>query len=369
MKEIKLFLGPQHPGMHGNTSVHMYVEGDIVKRSRLLPGMLHRGFEKTMENRTYMNNIGIIPRICVVEPDINEMVFAQAVEALADVEVPERAHYIRMIILEMARLSIHLMALGGIGGPTGLYTAMYYAQADRDKLLEIFEEITGHRIYHMYIVAGGVRKDLPEGVLGRLSAVMDYLEKRMPDYEDLIFNNKTILARIKDNILLPAEVVWELGVTGIGMRSSTGEAYDVRKVTPYARYDKVEFDVPTANYSDAYTRMRLKYQEIYQSIRIIRQCIDLMPEGPINVRVSRGSALKWTVPAGQVYSTVESSRGEYGYYMVSDGKDIHPYRVAVRGASFPQGTLGVEKYLPGHRIDDAPLWFDTMGVCSPEIDR
>ena len=369
MQEIKLFLGPQHPGMHGNASVHMFVEGDMILKSRLLPGMLHRGFEKSMENRTWMNNIGLIPRICVVEPDINEMVYAQAIEALAEVEVPERAHWIRMIILELARISIHLMALGGIGGPTGLYTAMYWAQADRDKILDIFEAITGHRVYHMYIIAGGVRQDLPEGIEDLILESLGDIESRLPEYEDLIFNNGTIQARIVDNILLPAEVVWELGVTGIGMRSATGEAYDVRKVTPYARYDQVDFVVPTATYSDAYTRMSLKLQEVYQSISIIRQCIKKMPEGPVNVRVSRGSALKWQVPAGQVYSTVESSRGEFGYYMVSDGEDIHPYRVAVRGASFPQGLLGVEKYLPGHRIDDAPLWFDTMGICSPEIDR
>lgn len=368
MKEVKLFLGPQHPGMHGNASVHMYVDGDIIKRSYLLPGMLHRGFEKSMERRSWMNNIALIPRICVVEPDINEMAFAMGVERLAKIEVPERAHWIRMIILEFARLSIHLMALGGIGGPTGLYTAMYWAQADRDLILNFFEEITGHRVYHMYIVAGGVRKDLPEGIEKRIIKFLDDLESRLPEYEDLIFRNGTILSRIKDNIMLPKEVAIELGVTGIGLRSCTGAEYDVRKVTPYARYDQVEFDVPTATYSDAYTRMRLKYEEMYQSIRIIRQCLDKMPEGPVRAKVADGSALRWKVPAGQVYCAVESSRGEFGYYITSTG-GTSPYRVAVRGASFPQGLLGVEKYLPGYRIDDAPLWFDTMGICSPEIDR
>ena len=368
MKELKLFLGPQHPGMHGNASVHVYVEGDVIKKSRLLPGMLHRGFEKSMERRTWMNNIGLIPRICVVEPDTNEAVFAMGVETLANVEVPERAHYIRMIILELARMSIHLMGLGGIGGPTGLYTAMYWAQADRDMILDLFEEITGHRIYHMYIVPGGVRKDLPVGIEKKILDFLNDFEKRIPEYDDLIFNNKTIIARTKDNIMLPAEVVWELGVTGVGMRSATGKPYDVRKVNPYARYDKVDFEVPVATYSDAYTRLKLKFQEVYQSMRIIRQCIDMMPSGKVRTKVASGSALRWRIPKGQVYSTVESNRGEYGYYIVSNG-ETKPYRVAVRGASFPQGLLGIEKYLPGTRIDDAPLWVDTMGVCSPEIDR
>lgn len=368
MKEVKLFLGPQHPGMHGNASLHLYVEGDMVEKSYLLPGMLHRGFEKSMERRTWMNNIALIPRICVPEPDINEMVFAMGVEKLAKVEIPERAHWIRMIILELARISIHLMALGGIGGPTGLYTAMYWAQADRDIILRIFEAITGHRVYHMYIVAGGVRKDLPEGIEEEILDFLADLESRLPEYEDLIFNNPTIQARIVDNILLPESVVRELGVTGIGMRSATGKPYDVRKVEPYARYDQVDFEVPVATYSDAYTRMKLKYLEVFQSIKIIRQCFEKMPSGPVRTKISEGNALRWKVPKGQVYAAVESSRGEYGYYMVSDG-GTSPYRVAVRGASYPQGLLGVEKYMPGTRIDDVPLWFDTMGVCSPEIDR
>lgn len=369
LKEVKLFLGPQHPGMHGNYSVHMYVDGDMIKRARPMPGMLHRGFEKLMERRHWIGNLALIPRICVVEPDINEMVYAMGVEALADIEVPERAHYIRMVILEMARIIIHLMSFGGIGGPTGLYTASYLATAERDNVLDLFEKITGGRVYHMYIVPGGVRKDLPKGMDQEILSYLDKLEKKLPEFRDLILKSPIMQTRTKDNIMLPEEVVWELGVTGIGMRSACGKAYDLRKVNPYARYDQVEFDVPVAEYSDALTRLNLKYQEILQSIRIVRQCFEKMPaDGPVRVAFSEGNALRWKVPAGQVYSAVESSRGEYGYFIVSDGSEM-PYRIAVRGASYPQGLLGVEKYLPGHRIDDAPLWMDTMGVCAPEIDR
>jgi NADH-quinone oxidoreductase subunit D len=220
----------------------------------------------------------------------------------------------------------------------------------------------------MYIVPGGVRKDLPESIENKIIEYLDYLEKRMPEYEDLILKNPMIQKRTKDEIMLPEEVVWELGVTGIGMRSATGKPYDIRKVDPYARYDQVEFDVPTATYSDAYTRLSIKYQEIFQSIRILRQVIDKMPEGEVRTKISRGNALRWKVPAGQVFSHIECARGEYGYYIVSDGGD-KPYRIAVRGASYPQGLLGVEKYLPGHRIEDAAIWLDTMGVCAPEIDR
>jgi NADH-quinone oxidoreductase subunit D len=222
-KELKLYLGPNHPGMHGNFSVHMYVEGDKIIKTRPLPGMLHRGFEKLMERRLWMNNLALIPRICVPEPDINEMVYAMGIEALGNIEIPERAHWIRMLILELARISNHLMSLGGIGGPTGLYTGPNWAMADRDLILDIFEEITGARVYHMYIVPGGVRKDLPEGIENKIIEYLDYLEKRMPEYEDLILKNPMIQKRTKDEIMLPEEVVWELGVTGIGMRSATGK--------------------------------------------------------------------------------------------------------------------------------------------------
>jgi len=368
MKEMKLFLGPQHPGMHGNASIHMYVDGDIIKKSFLLPGMLHRGFEKSMERHSWINNISLIPRVCVVEPDINEMAFAMGVEKLSKIKVPERAHYIRMIILELARLSIHLMAYGGLGSPTGLYTMMYHAHADRNTILNIFEKITGHRVYHMYIVPGGVRKDLPVGIEKDINAFLDDLESRYDEYRDIGINNPTVLARITDTIMLPAEVVWELGVTGIGMRSAVNKAYDLRKVMPYARYDQVEFDVPMSDYSDAKCRVDCKLQEVVQSIGIIRQCLAKMPEGDVKASLGRGQSMRLTVPKGHVYSAVESSRGEFGYYIVSNG-GTHPYRVGVRGASYPQGLLGIEKYLPGTRLDDAALWVDTMGVCSPEIDR
>lgn len=368
MKEMKLFLGPQHPGMHGNASVHMFVDGDIIKRSYLLPGMLHRGFEKQMEKKLWVNNISLIPRVCVPEPDINEMSFALAAEKILKLEVPERAHWIRMLILEMARISAHLMAYGGLGGPTGNYTLMYHAHVDRNYILDIFEKITGMRVYHQYIIIGGVRKDLPEGIETDIHHFVDDLESRLDEYRDLGIDNASIIKRIKDTILLPEEVVWELGVTGIGMRSAVNKPYDVRKVVPYARYDQVEFEVPVSDYSDARARLDIKLKEIQQSINIIRQVLEKMPEGPVRVKPARGQSMRWTVPKGYAYAPIESSRGEFGYYMVANGGTT-PWRVGVRGASYPQGLLGIEKYLPGTRIDDAALWVDTMGICSPEIDR
>ncbi|ACJ76121.1 NADH dehydrogenase subunit D [Thermosipho africanus H17ap60334] len=367
MGEVKLFFGPNHPGMHGNFSVHLYVEGDTVIRARPMPGFLHRGFEKLMERRLWYQNLALIPRICVPEPDINEVVYALAVEKLANVEVPERAQWIRMIVLELARIAVHLMSMAGIGGPIGLYTGPYWGVADRDRILDIFENLTGARIYHMYIIPGGVRKDMTPKVQDMIVKFLDYLESRLPEFENLIFKNRIVQTRLKGIALLDRETAFEMGVTGIGLRA-TGIPYDIRKIDPYLFYDKVEFEVPTATEGDAFSRVYLKFKEIPQSIRIIRQCLEKMPEGKINVPISEGNALRYRVPKGSVYVHIEASRGEYGYYVVSDGGE-KPYRIVVRGASYPQTLYGIEKYLPGTRIEDVPIWLDTMGVCSPEVDR
>lgn len=367
MKEFELFFGPNHPGMHGNFSVHLRVDGDTVVKAKPVPGFLHRGFEKLMERRLWIQNLALIPRICVPEPDINEMVYAMAVEKIAGIEVPEKAHWIRTLILELGRIAAHLFSIGGIGGATGLYTFPYWATADRDRVLDIFEHISGARIYHMYIIIGGVRKDLPEGIDSFIRETMDYLESRIPEYIDLVMKNRIIQTRLRGKLVLTREMCEEMCITGVGLRA-TGVDYDIRKYDPYAAYEWVEFDIPVGEDGDAFTRGYLKLLEIQQSIRIIRQVLDKMPKkGPVNVKLP-GNALKWRIPPGEAYAHVESSRGEYGYYVVSTGETT-PYRVHVRGASYPQGLYGIEKYLPGTRIEDVPLWLGTMDVCPPEIDR
>ncbi len=367
MAELKLFFGPNHPGMHGNFSVHMYVEGDTVVKANPVPGFLHRGFEKLMERRLWYQNLALIPRICVPEPDINEAVYAMGVEKLAKVDAPERANWIRMIVLELARIANHLWSFSGIGGPLGMYTSMYWGVADRDRVLDIFEALTGARIYHMYIIPGGVRKDLTPKIEEMINDLLNYLEDKLEEYENFILKNRVLHTRLKGIAKIDTETCLRIGVTGIGLRA-TGFAYDIRKIDPYLYYDKVQFEVPTATEGDAYARISLKPKEIRQSIRIIRQCLEKMPSGPVNTRFSEGNALRFKVPKGSVYVHVESTRGEYGYYIVSNGEE-KPYRIAVRGASYPQGTYGIVNFLPGTRIEDVPIWLDTMGVCAPEIDR
>ncbi|HQO06246.1 MAG TPA: NADH-quinone oxidoreductase subunit D, partial [Fervidobacterium sp.] len=197
MGEMKLFFGPNHPGLHGNFSVHMYVEGDTIIRARPVPGFLHRGFEKLMERRLWYQNLALIPRICVQEPDINEACYAMAIEKIAKVDVPERAQWIRMIVLELARIANHMWAFGGVGGPTGMYTSMYWSVADRDKVLDLFEELSGARIYHMYIIPGGVRKDFPPHFEEKLVKLLDYIEGRLPEYETFVLKNRILHTRLR----------------------------------------------------------------------------------------------------------------------------------------------------------------------------
>ncbi|HOH53891.1 MAG TPA: NADH-quinone oxidoreductase subunit D, partial [Fervidobacterium sp.] len=329
MGEMKLFFGPNHPGLHGNFSVHMYVEGDTIIRARPVPGFLHRGFEKLMERRLWYQNLALIPRICVQEPDINEACYAMAIEKIAKVDVPERAQWIRMIVLELARIANHMWAFGGVGGPTGMYTSMYWSVADRDKVLDLFEELSGARIYHMYIIPGGVRKDFPPHFEEKLVKLLDYIEGRLPEYETFVLKNRILHTRLRGIATIDTETCLKIGVTGIGLRA-TGVPYDIRKVAPYLFYDRVEFDVPTATEGDALARISLKPQEIRQSIRIIRQALEYMPSGPVNAKIADGNGLRIRVPKGMAYARVESTRGEYGYLVVSDGEE-KPYRVAVRG--------------------------------------
>lgn len=365
-KKYELFFGPNHPGMHGNFSYIMTVEGHNIVRIDPDPGLLHRGFEKLVENRMWMQNISLIPRICVPEPDINEAIYSIAVEKLMGIEAPERAQYIRTIVLELARITAFLMGLGGIGGATGMYTAPYWTLADRDYMLDLFEWLTGARIYHMYILPGGVRRDLPEGWLEKVEETMDYIQKRLYEYDKLIYNNPLIQKRLKGLGTITQEDAVKYGITGPNLRA-TGIKYDTRKAVPYAAYDKLEFDIPVQQDGDGLARAVQRREEFQISIDLVRQAIKMMPkEGP--VRVKMPNPLKFNVPKGDVYVKVESARGEHAYYMVSDGGK-NPYRMAVRGGSYTAGLVYAQKALKGMRIEDVALWMATMDICPPDFDR
>lgn len=364
-REYNLFIGPNHPGIEGNFALKLTLEGDIIVKARTDAGYLHRGFEKLMEQRLYMQNVAIVPRICVPDPDPNEENYARAIEAIAHIEVPRRAQFIRVMVLELSRIASHLFSFGGVAGALGLYTMPNWSISDRDRILELFEMLTGGRVYHIYIIPGGVRRDLPDGFVRRVRETLSYIESKLPEYDNLMFENKIVRKRATGIGVIPPEKALEWGVTGSNLRAA-GFAYDVRVDDPYEVYNELEFDIPIARESDVYARIAVRRREVVESIRIIRQVLDIMPQGPVWNK--QPNPLKWKIPAGDAYVRTESSKGEYAYYMVSDG-DVRPYRVHVRGASSTNGVHVLEKLLVGARIEDAAEIMFSLDACPPEVDR
>ena len=365
IKEVKLFVGPQHPGVTGNMSIEIDVEGDTINRAVTHVGYLHRAFEKLMEMRPYIQIPPLVCRICVPEPDTNEENFARGIEELAGIEVPERARWIRTLVLELSRLQMFIMWYGGMGGSMGLTTAPQLGVGDRDYVLDLFEELTGGRVYHIYIVPGGVRRDLPEGFEEKVEDVLSYLEKRMPMYDDLILGNAVFLRRIKEFPIIKKEWVDEMGLTGPVARGC-GYSYDVRKNSPYEAYDKLDFDVITEQGCDMLSIVKVRRREIDLSIKLIREIINKMPSGDFWNRIP--NPLTWKIPKGETYVKSEATRGEYGFYMVTDGTEM-PRRVHVRGPSYIHAITLLERILKGANISDVAPILVTLQICPPEIER
>jgi NADH-quinone oxidoreductase subunit D len=360
-----LFFGPNHPGMHGNFGYVLDMSGTEIISVRPNAGQLHRGFEKLMEQRGWLQNITLVPRICVMDPDPNEVAYCMAIERIMGVEIPERAKYLRTITLEMGRLTSYLLSIGGFGGALGHYTPMHWSTADRDLILDMFEWLTGGRVYHIYNIPGGVRSDAPEGFLKKLLEVMDVLEARLPDYDSILFENPIVHKRLKGLGYISKEDARITGLSGPNLRAS-GNAYDIRKDVPYAAYPYLDFDIITQEGGDALTRALQVRMEYEQTINLIRQAVRKISEGEVRTNLGLLGSLK--VPPGEAYEKVESSKGEFGYYIVSDG-GLNPYRVSVRGPSLPAGFLWAQKHLPTMKIDDVAVWMGTLGICPPDFDK
>jgi len=364
-RELELYFGPQHLGMVGNFSITLQVEGDKIVKASANPGYLHRGFEKLMEYRTWIQNFPMVCRINVIEPDSMEMVYAMAVEKLAGIGVPERANYIRTIVLELSRLASHLFGCWAYANMLGFDTVAQWAMYHRDLVLDLFEELTGGRVYHIYIWPGGVRRDLPEGFKDKVLNTLHTIGSCIPDYDAAFFNNRLFYKRAKNIGKITKEQAKRLGATGPVLRA-TGLKYDIRKIDPYAVYDKIDFEVPTREDGDAYSRIWVVRDEMIQSVHIIMQCFEKMPEGEVYNRIP--NPFKWKIPRGETYVRVESSRGELGLYLVSNGED-KPYRVHFRTPSYPHGLVILEKLLENASIADVGNIMISLYITAPEIDR
>ncbi|SDI84888.1 NADH-quinone oxidoreductase subunit D [Aliiruegeria lutimaris] len=365
-KYLKLWQGPNHPGITGNMSVELTVCGDEVVKGTTHVGYLHRGFEKLMERRTFIQVFPIVCRVCVPEPDFNEYCYAAAVEDLAGIEVPEYADWMRTLILEMGRFNSYMMFLGGIGGALGLGITGQWMTYLRDIMLDRFEELTGARIYHMFILPGGVRGHLPEGFEGRMEEVLDTAERYLADIDRVMFSNSVFKTRTQGVGYIDPALFEPYGVTGPNARAG-GVAKDLRKDSPYLVYDQLDFDVVTHTDSDIWARSNVRRQDVQVSIDLIRQILRKMPKtGPAMAKIP--NVLHWKIPRGETYIRGECSRGEYGYYLVSDGSG-YPRRINVRGPSYTHAMALLEHMIPGTNISDVAALMVSLHTYPPEIER
>jgi len=364
-RELELYFGPQHLGMVGNFSITLKVEGDRILKATANPGYLHRGFEKLMELRKWIQNFPMVCRINVIEPDSMEMVYSMGVEKLTGIEVPERADYVRSIYLELSRVASHLFGLWAYSNMLGFDTVAQWAMYHRDLVLDLFEELTGGRVYHIYLWPGGVRRDFPEGFKDKIVNTLHSIGGCVPDYDATFFNNRIFYQRSKGIGKVTRQEAKEMGATGQVLRA-TGMKYDVRKVEPYAAYDRVPWDVPTREDGDAYSRVWVIRDEMIESVHMIFKLLDDMPSGEVYNKVP--NPFKWNIPRGEAYVRCESSRGELGLYIVSNGED-KPYRVHFRTPSYPHGLIVLEKALQGASIADVGNIMISLYVVAPEIDR
>ena len=364
--EYELNFGPNHPGIEGNYAFKVKLNGDEVLEARADAGYLHRGFEKLMERRTFIQCFPIVCRICVPEPDFNEYCYAAAVEELAGLEIPEKANWIRTLILEMGRINSYLMYLGGQAGAFGQGVISQWTTYARDLMLDRFEELTGARIYHMFILPGGVRDDLPDGFNERMEETLREIESTLRDVHDTMFQNAVFKKRAIGLGYVDPALVDQYGITGPVARGA-GVAKDVRRDQPYLVYDQLDFEPAIAQASDVYARADVRRRDLLMSVDLIRQVLAKMPrKGPVMATLP--NVLHWKIPQGETYVRGECSRGEYGYYLVTDGSG-YPRRVNVRGPSYTHAMALLEKLIVNVNISDVAGLMVSLHTYPPEIER
>jgi len=365
-ERILLNLGPQHPSTHGVFRMVLALEGENVVGLEPEIGYLHRCHEKIGERNTYIMNMPFTDRLDYITSMSNNLGYALAVEKLMGLQVPERADYIRVIMAELTRVISHLIAVGFLFNDLGAYfTPALYGLRERELILDLFEAASGSRMMCNYMRFGGVMADLPAGWVERArDLVGNRLPKIMEDFENLLGGNEIFLGRARGVGVLTAAEAVAYSMAGPMLRAS-GVPYDLRRAAPYSIYDRFEFDVCTRPEGDVWARFRVRMDEIYQSIRILKQALDGIPEGPIMPPGKKQYQMK--VPAGEAYGRIEGPKGELGFFVVSDGK-ANPYRYHVRAPTFINLT-SLEKMSIGHKLADAVVILGAIDIVLGEVDR
>ena len=367
-KYVKVWHGPNHPGVTGNMSLELTLCGDEVVEAKTHVGYLHRGFEKIFERRTWMQCFPTVVRMCVPEPDSNEYNLAASMEELSNVEVPEYAQWMRTLVLEMARISNLLRLLPAHGGTMGLGLGVQWGVYLRDLILDRFEELTGARIYHMYIIPGGVRGKMPDEFKKRLISNLDDIDDFLIRLKRLVIDNAVFKKRSIGTGYINPSWVDKYGIVGPNARAA-GYKRDVRKDNPYLIYDQLDFEpyVDNEAASDIFSRTWVRFMDLKYGVEMIRQILDKMPnDGEILGKIP--NALNWKIPTGQTYVRSESSRGEYGFFAVADGSE-YPRRINLRGPSYTHAIALLEKLLVNANISDVSAIMVSLATCPPEIER
>ncbi len=382
-----LNMGPQHPSTHGVLRILLELDGETVISCQPDVGFLHTGVEKNMEHKAYEKAVVMTDRLDYLNPMGNNLVYCMAIEKLVDLDVPPRAQYIRVIMAELHRLNSHLLWLGTHCLDLAAQSMFFYCVRDREYILDLFEMVSGQRMMGTYVRPGGVWRDLPEEFEPALRAFLDYLPRKMDDYERLLKKNPIWVERTKGIGILTPEDAVRWSVTGPCLRA-TGVKYDVRKAFPYSSYDHFEFEIPLGTKGDVYDRYRVRVEEMHQSLRIIRQAIDNLPGGPSRsqdrkfvppprseIGVSMEALIHhfklWTegfrAPVGEVYVRTESPHGELDVYLHGDGGP-KPYRVHLRTPSFFHlQALGI--MAKGHMISDLVAVIGSVDFVMGDCDR
>jgi len=363
-EEFQVNMGPHHPSTHGVCRFILTMDGERVIKLEPVVGYLHRSIEKMCENRLYAQCIPILDRFEYVTAMSANYVFALAAERLAEVEVPERAEYLRVIMLELNRIASHLIFFGVTAMDIGAYTPFLYGLRERELIMDLFEMTCGQRLTYNYIRIGGVSRDIPEEFVPKCREATRIIREKVTEYENLLLQNPIWKVRNRGIGILTPEVGIAYGVSGPSLRAS-GVEYDVRKDDPYSIYDRFDWEVPVLKGCDCYDRFITRLEEIKQSCNIVDQALDSIPEGPVRAPKVRDMTFK--APAGEAYARIENARGEMGCYLISDGGK-KPVRVKLRGSSYNHvmvmPVIGVDCM-----IADLVAIFASMDVIMPEVDR
>ena len=358
-----LNIGPVHPSTHGVFRMRATLDGEVIIDIEPVFGYLHRGVEKLAEERTYTGVIPLTDRLDYLASMSNNLAYVLAVEKLAGISVPERAEHLRVILAELQRIASHLIAVGAFLNDCGaFFTPFLYMFREREKIVDLFEMVSGQRLLYNYMRVGGFNQDIPDEFLPALDKFVRQMPGFIDEYDRLLAENEILLARAKGVGILPKELAINISASGPVLRAS-GVKWDIRKADPYSIYDRFEFDIPTGIAGDCYDRYWVRVQEMRQSVRIIKQAMKQIPSGAVKSKVP----YLIRPPVGEAYAHIEAPKGELGFYLVSDNS-IAPYRCHIRAPSLLNLTA-LRDMIVGWKVADAIIIFGSIDITMGEVDR